>query len=394
MAKRYKEDEVKNNKKQEPKKQDNKAPLQSINKKGKRTKEDEIKLQKEIERKQREKEKKKNEAEKLIAKRENERRKKEQSNIKAKEKEMQKKEKERIKRIKQASNEKKKNSNFDKDTQIVIEMTNKARKQEERLKAQKKSKEQIKIEKARKKRVRIIKIVLLLIIVVAIIIFAMTSPIFHIKDIKVINNSQVASEEILSLSGLNKGENIFKFLDINVKNAIKENPYIEDIKVNRNLPDVVEIDVTERIKKFAVQLQTTYAYINSQGYILDLSQDTLGLPVLIGITTQDANAVPGARLETNDLRKLENAIKIMDVCKDNNIDSKVASIDFTDESDYIINMDEDGKKVYVGDASNLSNKMIYVQAILNETQDKEGEIFVNGDLNGKFKPYFREKVSL
>ena len=53
---------------------------------------------------------------------------------------------------------------------------------------------------------------------------------------------------------------------------------------------------------------------------------------------------------------------------------------------------EEKKKVYLGDCSNLSNKMLYVQAIIEQEKGKAGEIFVNGDLNNKFNPYFREEV--
>ena len=42
--------------------------------------------------------------------------------------------------------------------------------------------------------------------------------------------------------------------------------------------------------------------------------------------------------------------------------------------------------------SNLSNKMLYVMAILEEEKDVAGEIFANGDLNSDFRVYFREDV--
>ena len=32
------------------------------------------------------------------------------------------------------------------------------------------------------------------------------------------------------------------------------------------------------------------------------------------------------------------------------------------------------------------------KAIIEKEKGKEGDIFVNGDLNNKFQPYFREKV--
>ena len=55
-------------------------------------------------------------------------------------------------------------------------------------------------------------------------------------------------------------------------------------------------------------------------------------------------------------------------------------------------MEEEKKTIYLGDESNLSNKMLYVPTILEENQGKEGTIYLNGDINNDFKPRFREKV--
>ena len=48
--------------------------------------------------------------------------------------------------------------------------------------------------------------------------------------------------------------------------------------------------------------------------------------------------------------------------------------------------------VHLGNSSNLDTKMLYVKAILEEKEGIEGDIFVNGDLNNGFQPYFRMKV--
>ena len=53
-------------------------------------------------------------------------------------------------------------------------------------------------------------------------------------------------------------------------------------------------------------------------------------------------------------------------------------------------LEEENKKVHLGDSTNLSNKMLYVMAIIEAEKGKQGDIFVNGDLNNKFQPYFRE----
>ena len=78
--------------------------------------------------------------------------------------------------------------------------------------------------------------------------------------------------------------------------------------------------------------------------------------------------------------------------KKTDLSGKVTSIDITNKNEYSIYIEEEKKKVHLGDNSNLNNKMLYVVAIIEEEKGKEGEIFVDGDLNSKFQPYFREKV--
>ena len=306
-------------------------------------------------------------------------------------KEDKKKAKEREKRIKQNKKQNQKND-FDIETETVIQMTNR----NNRKKAEQKRKEISKQERKRKKRNKKIKFFLKLIVLVGLIsggiVFALTSPIFNIKDIKVLNNSQISTDTIISLSELKYDENIFKFYSKNVIEKIKENPYIENVKIHRKLPNTIEIDIEERVPKYSVDYMGKYAYINNQGYLLEISEDSKKLPIILGVSTAEENIVPGNRLNNDDLTKLEDVIKIMNNAKENNLDTKVTSIDISDKSDYIIYLEEEKKKVHLGDNTNLSNKMLYVVAIMEKEKEKEGDIYVNGDLNNKFQPYFKEKV--
>ena len=84
----------------------------------------------------------------------------------------------------------------------------------------------------------------------------------------------------------------------------------------------------------------------------------------------------------------------MNATKEYNLDTKVKSIDISDKNEYSIYLEEEKKKVYLGDNTNLSNKMLYVNAIIEEEKGKAGEIFANGDLNNKFRVYFRESLNV
>ena len=222
--------------------------------------------------------------------------------------------------------------------------------------------------------------------------FATCSPIFNITDIEVLNNSMVPSDTIISLSGIQKNENIFRFISTKVSNNIKQNAYIEAVHIKRVLPNKVQIEVTEREPKFSIPVLGEFAYMSTQGYILQIAQNELDLPIIYGLQTAEENIIAGNRIAETDLTSLETILRIMNAMNDSGLSEKVTSIDISTKNDYSIYMQEEKKTIHLGDGSNLSNKMLYVLAILEEEKDIAGEIFANGDLNNGFKVYFREEV--
>ena len=53
----------------------------------------------------------------------------------------------------------------------------------------------------------------------------MLSSVFNITNITVTNNNKISEQEIISLSGLTKNENMFKVLNKKVEESIEQNPY-------------------------------------------------------------------------------------------------------------------------------------------------------------------------
>lgn len=223
-------------------------------------------------------------------------------------------------------------------------------------------------------------------------IFLTTTPIFNIKNINIVGNNQVTYDQILSLSELSKDTNIFKNSKSNIEKNIKRNTYINNVTIKRRLPDTIEITVEEKQKMFMLKFVNGYAYIDNQGYILEIVNKKTDLPILKGYSTSEDEISEGNRLFSDDLEKLENSIKIMQAVKEVGIEYKITNIDIANKKEYSLYIESQKKKIYLGDASNLTDKMLYAKAILESEKKNEGEIFLNGDLNNKFQPYFREKV--
>ena len=257
--------------------------------------------------------------------------------------------------------------------------TKKARMTEEQIKRNRKIK-------------TLIKLILLLAVIAGIIIYLMLSPIFNIKNIIVEGNSSISSEQIISLSKVQKETNLFKVSNKDTTASIKENPYVKSVEIRRKLPDTITFVITERIATYMLEYGGSYAYIDNQGYILEISANTKeGLAKIVGYETVQDEIVPGNRLCENDLEKLNTVLRITASAKTNQFDSLITSINIEDSNNYKLYLDTEQKTVYLGDCTNLDTRMLYVKAILDKEKGIAGEIFVDMNLNEKY-PFFRQKV--
>lgn len=247
---------------------------------------------------------------------------------------------------------------------------------------------------ARKKRkiiFRLIKWTSLVVLLIGGGVCFLLSSFFNVRTIVISGNEKIAQETIISLSGIELEQNTFKISKSKVEQAIKTNAYIDSVKIKRKLPETVEIQVVERKPAYMLTLGNAYVYMNTQGYLLEISQEKLKAPIITGILTPEDQIQEGNRLCTEDLQKLSNVIQIMDSANNNDIGKLVTKINISNKQDYILELKSEKKNVHVGDTSNLSTKMLYIKKVLQNEKKKEGDIFVNTDLSTK-GAIFREKV--
>lgn len=237
-------------------------------------------------------------------------------------------------------------------------------------------------------RFKKIKIFLILILLIIAIIFVLSSSLFNIKSINVLNNNILSNEDIISLSNINIGQNIFKINKNASIDHLKENAYIEEVDISRKLPNTLEINVKERKRKYMLQFADSYVYINNQGYMLEISTEKLDLPIITGFKTDLSNVKPGERLEVDDLKKLDMVIKIVETANVNNIGNLITKVEVSDEKNYVVELGTENKRAYLGDCSNLNTRMLNLQTIVEQEKGNAGTAYINMDLNVG-KAYFR-----
>ena len=255
--------------------------------------------------------------------------------------------------------------------------------------APKKEYKQLKNQKSKKSSSKKILVVVAVFLIAIILVFV--SGAFDVSEIIVEENNIISDEQIISFSGIEKGTNLFAISKNDTISKLKENPYIDTVTIKRIFPNKLKLIIKERQKKYAIQLANSYIYIDKQGYILEISNDTPEVPIIIGFQTDINNIKPNDRLEESDLNKIKMIIKIMDTAQNNELANLITKIDISDESNYTIYLDKENKIAYLGDATELNTRFLYIKSILKEQQGKKGEIFVDMDLNEEYV-YFRENT--
>lgn len=300
---------------------------------------------------------------------------------------------------------------IDLDNEFVIGMTsfpkpNGVEKKKKKIKIKKKVKkvegqavnkqvvspqEKIKIQK-RKAIKKMSTIFLLFILLIGGFVYFLLSPVFNTKKINVLNNNHLSSEQIVNVSGIKLNENMFKFSKKQAQKNILENPYVESVKISRNIfTDSVNIDVKERVATLMLEYGNSYVYINNQGYILEISTVKIDSPIIKGYVTPLEDVKPGKRLNKDDLERLETVLRILEIANSNGLENLITHIDIKNKKNYVMVMESEDKTVYLGNCSDLSTQMLYVKEMIQREKGIEGEFFIDIDLNTS-KPVFREKV--
>lgn len=251
--------------------------------------------------------------------------------------------------------------------------------------------QQEKIMQKRKKKQKAIKWILILALLIVAILCAMYSPLFNIKKIEVQGNEIISKNEIISLSQIQLEENTFKLNKSQIKKQIKENAYVQSVIIVRNLPSEIVIKVEERKPAYLLEYAGSYIVIDKQGYMLEIKNEKMNLPVIQGAVTSTEEFKVGNRLCTEDLEKLAEILRIVEIAQVNDIYTIITGIDIENAENIKLIFESEDKVAYLGDSSNMNTKILMIKSIIEKEKGNPGEIFLNFDLNKK-NPIFRERV--
>lgn len=148
---------------------------------------------------------------------------------------------------------------------------------------------------------------------------------FDVDGIAVIGNEDISDDEIVKLSEIRMGQCIFDVHPLIVQHRIKQNLYIEDVDVDRKLPDKVEITVTERQGNAQVRMGKKYVVIDNELEVIDISDKEMQATLIENVKTKEA--IKGHKIKVQNEAVLSKALDFIKLTEDNDLFFKRISFD-------------------------------------------------------------------
>ena len=144
------------------------------------------------------------------------------------------------------------------------------------------------VKKKRRLKKRYLLKIFLFLLLCAGVYFGVHIDYFTVEGIAVVGNEDISDDEILKLSELKTGENIFDVHPLFAQHRIKQNLYIEKVRVKRKLPNKIEISVTERSGQAQFLMGKRFVITDGEGMVLDIAKEQKEVPLVENVKVTKA----------------------------------------------------------------------------------------------------------
>ncbi len=208
-------------------------------------------------------------------------------------------------------------------------------------------------------------------------------PMFNVVSVQVVGNDNTKVEDIENIVLLDDKSNIFWVNDSKMEMAVKSLPYVKTVKVKKNVPNELIVEIVERVPvAYLLYNKNSYIYIDNEGYVLEVSAKPLeGKPYITGVKYENFNLNEPLVFERN------YAIQMIATLNQNIEKYKLQNYQITIDllEDFNVKLVINDITVGLGEFENIDKKMRYLKSILTEL-DEQGYMSGYIDLSDFEKP--------
>lgn len=255
------------------------------------------------------------------------------------------------------------------------------------------SEKRLKDEKKRKKRNTFRKIAVWLLVIITLLAVGVVLSLtvfFNINEVAVVKGSEkYTNEEIVSISTISTGENLF-LADTKIAESLIEQrlPYIYNAQIKRKLPYTIEISVTDAIPAYCIKNENkTYILLDDNFKVLEKeAEEPQGIYILKAKPTA---VTSGMHISFDDEDKAKCLNELARVVKANNFDSVTAIYSNGISDNYVI---YDGRIYFkLGTTEDLENKIYQGLAACEKLNQSNPNAKGTMNITGGKSIYFTEK---
>lgn len=160
-------------------------------------------------------------------------------------------------------------------------------------------------------------ILLAIVLAIGAVIFSF-SNFFVVDSIEVEGNSYFTAEEIINMAHASPGKNLLYHPGKSgIKEHLKQNTYIDEVKVKRRLPSTLVIEVKERKQLGAITYDDEYLIVDENGILLRKTQTKPKITLIQGIKISKIKL--GEVVESEDEKLLEQTFDLLRGMEENDL---------------------------------------------------------------------------
>lgn len=190
---------------------------------------------------------------------------------------------------------------------------------------------------------------------------------FKVQNIEVRGNDLYDAETVISASGIHSGDPLVTMNKSAIAGKIKATlPYVEQVRIARQLPGMVVLEIRESSAVFSVQdTEGAYWLVSFSGRILEQVEEAAAQthPMILGITLKDP--IVGEEAASENVESLNAAKLLTAALEGTGVAKDATKLDVTKPYDIVL-WYKDQFDVRFGGTDQLEYKVQYLLAVLDQ----------------------------
>lgn len=235
----------------------------------------------------------------------------------------------------------------------------------------------VKVNKARDRdvtRTVLIAVTVLMCVLALVSLFMLIRSFLPVTRFELSGVTQYDRAEIIGYSGVKQGDRLYSIDTEAVEQRLLEScSYIELVEVEREFPNRIVFRITEKIPQWYLEVSGNYYSLDTSFKVIEETVSNqkflnLGVPKLVlpNLRSLICGELPDFGSDTTELTK---ALELVTAIQATTLKPRLTLVDM--ESRFDVNIVVDGKyEVYLGDVSNVKEKLTAVEKILQSDELK------------------------